>query len=137
MHSTWIVVADGRHARIFTTEDPYVLDLIPVRELTNHHHAPEHRRHPAVGHDHSHHHEEQKFAREIAEHIEHATATHEVERVVLVAPTKFTSDVEAALPTSAAHHIAARIHKDLTKVERTELARHIRAELGIVVRTIA
>lgn len=126
MVDTWVVIADGSHARLFST-DAEMNELTDVRELKNHQHAAEHRRRDAGG---GHHLEETKFAHEIAQVLAAAVTAHEVRDLVLVAPPRFLGDLEAALPKGAAAHVTARVTKDLTKLERHELGRRVKAALA-------
>lgn len=129
MTDTWIVVADGAHARIFAS-DAEMADFTPVKELKNHHHAPQHRRHPAAGHDGAHHHEEAKFAADVATEIGRAVQAHEVRDVVLVAPARFMGDLTTALPKPVAGHVTGKVQKDYAALERHELAKRVREALA-------
>ena len=129
MTDTWIVVADGARARFFSS-DAEMAEFAEVKELKNHHHAPAHRRHPAEGHDGAHHHEEAKFAAEVAAEIGRAVHAHEVRDVVLVAPARFLGDLTGALPKPVAAHVTGTVQKDLAALERHELATRVREALA-------
>lgn len=129
MIDTWVVVADGSHARIFST-DATLGELTAVQEIKNKHHAGEHRHHPDRGPDSGHSAEEMKFAEEIAAEVARAVGAHEVRDVVLVAPAKFLAHLAGALPKSAASHVTAKVGKDLTKVERHALAVRLKETLA-------
>jgi protein required for attachment to host cells len=101
-----------------------------VKELKNHHHAGQHRGHPDRGHDSGHHAEEAKFAVELGAEISRAVGAHEVRDVVLVAPSKFLSELTGALPKSAAAHVTGKVQKDFAAYERHDLARRVKAALA-------
>lgn len=129
MVDTWVVVADGSRARIFST-DAEMAELTEVKELKNKHHAGQHRHHSDHGHDSAHHAEEAKFAADLGAEVVRAVQAHEVRDVVLVAPARFMGDLTGALPAPVAAHVTGKVHKDLVDTERHELARRLRTALG-------
>lgn len=126
MVDTWVVVADGSTARIFST-DAEMAELTEVKELSNKHHAPEHRRRDAGG---GHHAEETRFAQDLAQLISAAVTAREVRDVVLVAPARFLGDLEGSMPRNALAHVTAKVGRDFTRYERHELGRRVKAALA-------
>jgi protein required for attachment to host cells len=127
MTDTWILVADGRSARIFTA--PADLSEFNLHaEHKNKHHAGEHRGRPDEGG--AHHTEELAFAQELAHELTRAVIAHEVRDLVLVAPTRFLSDIASSVSASAASHITAKVAKDYTKLEQHALAERLREVLA-------
>ncbi len=129
MVDTWVVVADGSHCRIFSS-DTALTSLKPVKELKNKHHGNEHRGHSAKGHDSAHHAIEAKFAADLAGEITQAVQSHAARDVLLVAPKRFLGDLLAALPGPTADRVTGRVPKDLTSVEPHALAQRLRDALA-------
>ena len=129
MIDTWIVVADGSHCRIFSS-DAEMAELTAVKEMRNQHHTGEHRGHSAKGHDSEHHAEEAKFAADVGAEITRAVGAHEVRDVLLVAPSRLLGDLMASLSKPTAAHVTGKIHKNFVTVERHELARRLRDALA-------
>jgi protein required for attachment to host cells len=65
---------------------------------------------------------EEDFARELAEAINARAAPHGFERLVLVAPAPFLSDLRGRLSTTASGKLAHTLAKDLTNTPDHELA---------------
>lgn len=129
MVDTWVVVADGSHCRIFSS-DAALTSLTPVKELKNKHHGGEHRGHSAKGHDSGHHAIEAKFAADLAGEITQAVQSHAARDVLIVAPKRFLGDLLAALPKPTADRVTGRVPKDLTTIEPNALAERLRDALA-------
>jgi protein required for attachment to host cells len=139
--TTWIVVADGMHARFLLYRpgekltpavepelyDPAVhgrsLDLKsdhPGRAIdpgSGAHHAIEPRHDP-------HTYEKHLFAGRIADVINAAAARKEFDRLVIAAPPKTLGELRKALDKRAAALVAAEVHHDLIKTPHAELLAH-------------
>ncbi len=125
MIDTFVVVADGAHARFFAT-DAEMNELTEVGTLKNQHHAGAHRGGATAGVDSAHHTEEERFAGELAGDVARRVNANEVRDVVLVAPVRFLGDLTADLPKAVARRVTATLGKDLTRIERHALARRLR-----------
>lgn len=129
MIDTWIVVADGGSARIFSgPADLSKLGL--VLERKNGHHHPDHHADPEKGDGSEHHRKEIAFAEDLGREVVSAVGSHEVRSVVLVAPPRFITDLVASLPASTVGHITAKIGKDYTKVKPHDLANRVKQALA-------
>lgn len=142
MPTTWIVIADGARARVLAQPKDYAA-LEPAfeqEELTGTtaqskeiasdrpgrsfdsggqgRHAME----PATDPQR---HAKFEFARDLALRLEKAAARHRFERLVLVAAPQALGDLRELLPKSVQGRITAEIDKDLTKVPRQGLGRHL------------
>lgn len=142
MPTTWIVIADGARARVLAQPKDYAA-LEPAfeqEELTGTtaqskeiasdrpgrsfdsggqgRHAME----PATDPQR---HAKFEFARDLAERLEKAAATQRFDRLVLVAAPQALGDLRDLLPKSVHAKITAEIDKDLTKVPRQGLGRHL------------
>lgn len=139
--TTWIVVADGMHARFLRYRpgekltpavepelyDPAVhgrsVDLKsdhPGRAIdpgSGAHHTIEPRHDPHTQ-------EKQRFAGKIAEVINAAAARKEFDRLVIAAPPKTLGDLRKALDKHAAALVVAEVHRDLIKTPAAELLAH-------------
>jgi protein required for attachment to host cells len=72
--------------------------------------------------------EAQLFARQIAEHLEHARREGQFDRVVLVAGPRFLGALRAALPASALSAVLATVAKDLVHGSEQVVREHLPAE---------
>ncbi|MPY69518.1 MAG: host attachment protein [Alphaproteobacteria bacterium] len=139
---TWVVVADGTHARIYANDGPrkglrralerdyeaglphYVRDILTDRRGSNAggpgagRHAmdakTDPRRHVANG-----------FARSIAAMLGEAAQERFFDRLILVAPPKALGDLRAALPKPAGDRVTGTLDKDLVKHDEASVARHL------------
>jgi protein required for attachment to host cells len=128
MDDTWVLVADGHQARLFKT-DAELMDLTAVKDWKNAHHAAEHRRggsNPDSKHDA----EEDGFARELANHLDHADRANEYRTLVLVSPPRFLGFVRNHLGTGTAARVGATLAKDIAGEEVHALAKHLRKLLA-------
>ena len=127
-HQTQFVIADGGHARwvVRAGADQYVT----TKEQTASYRTPE----PpeaksyagAAGRG------EEDFAKELADTINARATPGGLERLVLVAPAPFLSDVRKRLSVSATDRLAHTLDKDLTNTPDHELAAWLqRLELDI------
>ncbi len=66
-----------------------------------------------------------EFARELAHRLEDAAHRDRFARLVLIAAPKTLGDLRELLPPPVKARIVAEIDKDLTKVPRHELGRHL------------
>lgn len=69
-------------------------------------------------------HEKTKFARELAEAINHAAKSHRFDRLIVACPAQMLGELRRALDKPAAERIAAEVSKDLSKLSLHELVPH-------------
>jgi protein required for attachment to host cells len=140
---TWIVIADGMHARILR-QDKHGGPLTPAldRELyqpavhgfsrdlhsdapgrafdsvSGGRHAMEPRTDPKV-------HEKHLFARRVAELLNEAALRKEFDQLVLAAPPKTLGDLRAELSDAVKERVVREIDRDLVKTPMHELRDHL------------
>lgn len=119
MSSTWILVADGSHARLFqatVASQPWrlveKLDREHSREQTNRTESHEDRG-------------EHDFARLLAGALETKRQGGGFERLVLVAPPKFLGQLRGELTASLATCVIRSKDADYTNLSDAELLKHI------------
>ncbi len=119
MTQTWIIVADGSHARLFQTEGPAQpwqlveqLDREHSREKTTRAESHEDRG-------------EHDFARLVAGALETKRQGGSFERLVLVAPPKFLGQLRGELQAPLAACVVGSHDGDYTKMSDAELAKRV------------
>lgn len=142
--ATWIVIADGMHARILRQDAPggnFVPALAEemidpavhgfARDLKSDHpgrafdsgsgarHAMEPRHDPHVM-------EKAQFARRVAELINTAAGRVEFAKLVLVAPAKTLGELRANLDERARKRVIGELARDLVRTPMTELRGHLK-----------
>lgn len=140
---TWVVVADGEHARIVVTKEKGS-SYVTLREFTSPAaHASSHElgadrpgrtqesattvRHAIQPRSDPHEQAKQEFAREVATALNEASVNNEFDRIVLVAQPQLAATLRAGLAEAVRRKIVGALQKDLTKVPDHELARHFDA----------
>ncbi len=144
---TWVVVADGAHARIFLNEGPGTglvpaldHDLIGNRQLS--HEMGSDRpgvsfssagpgRNALAPHTDPHEHAKHEFIKQVAKAIKEGLNTHAFEQLILVAPPKALGDLRADLDPQAAKLIKSELHKDLTHLTPHQLGEHLQDVLKV------
>lgn len=137
---TWIVVADGAHARIFLSEGAgKALVLHPIRDMkieipatrdlgTDRPGRVHNRggvRHAMSDHTDRHEEEKEKFAKQVAGILDEAASGKLIDRLVLVAPAKMLGNLRRALGKPAAALVQAEVPKDLVKADAKSLLDHL------------
>lgn len=119
MPQTWILVADGSHARLFhvaETSQPWrliqKLDREHSREKTNHEGSREDRG-------------EHDFARIVVGELETRRQAGGFERLVLVAPPKFLGQIRGELQPVLATCVIRSQDADYTNMSDAELVKHV------------
>ncbi len=149
MHTgkTWILIADGGHARILETSGhghalsqvhdmTFSTDLPPSRELGTDRPARTHEsmgptRH-AVGEKTDPHRElKRTFAQETVARLEAGLVSKAFSRLVIVAPPITLGDLRHAMSKALADHIAAEVAKDLVKVPNDQIRSHLKDVVAI------
>ena len=137
----WILVADGRRARILEYDDPetglrpatssdYVADSRPSRERGSDrpgrvHESASSLRHAIQPRVDWHDFEEVKFAHEMAKLLNKARLHRAFDQLVLVAPPRSLGELRKALDRDTLAVVAAELDKDLTKLATHELPSHL------------
>jgi protein required for attachment to host cells len=130
---TWIVVADGGHARILlnTHRDEGVSELSlvnghdPHLKGQNHghvHHAPDHKPSPEKR-------GESHFLDQLADAIQSGVARKECEQVILVAPSTAMGHLRKALNSNAQKHIVAEVVHDYTHQTNDFIYKHVKDKI--------
>jgi protein required for attachment to host cells len=140
---TWVVIADGEHARIVVAKEKGA-SYVTLREFTSQTvHASSHElggdrpgrtqesattvRHAIQPRSDPHEQGKQEFAREVAAALNDASAKNEFDHIVLVAQPRLAASLRAGFAEALRRKIVGRLQKDLTKVPDHELARHLDA----------
>lgn len=138
---TWVVVADGAHARIFLNEGPGT-GLVPALDhnlvgnrLQSHEMGSDR---PGVSFSSAgpgrramspptdpHEHAEHTFIKRVAKAIKEGLDAHAFEQLVLVAPPKALGDLRDSIDPQAAKLIKADLNKDLTHLTPHQLGEHL------------
>lgn len=146
LKKTWVLVADGARARIFSqTGAKAALEPVlteedaqsrqPTRDLgTDKPGRAQARigdgsRHSMAPRADWHEFEKQNFARELAKILDQAAQKEAFDHLVLVAPPKTLGELRAALGKSAEEKITAEINKDLTSISPHDLPAHLEVAL--------
>ena len=145
MPTTWIVVADSSAARVFDAPSPtgglsevaayaHSESRLHERDLRSDQpgttkdragyatHGIEPRTSPKE-------HEAIVFARMLAETIERARATSQIERLLLVAPPEFLGHLRAAMSASARKIVASEFTLNVVRMAPDEIRRHLPEKL--------
>jgi protein required for attachment to host cells len=139
-YPTWILVADGKNARVLTQEaynapltlaeewsEPAVTHSRDLKtsppgrgfgSTSASRHAIEPKTDPLV-------HEKRQFARRIAEQMNSAARDKRYRRLVLVAPPKTLGDLRNALDTAASRLVGAEVPHDHLHTPPNELRQHL------------
>lgn len=143
-NDTWIVVADASRARIYATdldleEWVSVGDLVhpesraDSKELVSDMHdttarrGPRSRPTPRVD---RHDFERDRFAHELAEHLQGALSHGEFEHLVLVAPPRMMGALRGELNGDLKEHVTAEILKDYSLQRPDQLHQSVREQLS-------
>ena len=139
---TWILIADGGHARVLETSGighalsqvqhmATEIELPPSRELGTDRPARTHEsmgpvRH-AVGEKTDPHRElKRSFAEATLARLEAGLAAHAFSRLVIVAPPVTLGDLRRAMSKSLSDHVSAEVAKDLVKVPNDQIRSHLK-----------
>ena len=112
--TTWVVVADGRRARIFETRG-LKLDLREIEDLVN-----VGTRAPTLSEK-----DREKFAKTVADHIEQGRLHHRYQRLRFAIEPKFLGMLHARLSEETRHLIFEEIIEDLSALDAREIQAHL------------
>ena len=126
--STWVLVADARHARVLEVEDaglpPRLRSTVAAPAPEGQHRPPEHgwtnAADPHPGH------EEKRLAHALVQTLEHGAAENRFRHLVVVAPPRLLGALRESLPRGLADRLRASLAKDWGHLTDTELAEHVR-----------
>jgi protein required for attachment to host cells len=137
--TTWLIVADGRRARIFSVRvgDTGLTELHDMigddrmtRDIGTDRPGRGQERGPAVRHGIEpridwHRQAKQQFARQVAERVNEAGLKGGYDRLVVVAPAEALGDLRKVLGKHALDKLSAEVEKDLTHFTPHELVDHL------------
>lgn len=143
--TTWILIADGAHARLFANRGPG--KGIEALEAINGDHRPDSElvrdglgrsfesvgdtRHAITPRTDPHRELKRSFAAQLAEILDQRLAEKAFDRLVIVAPPKALGDLRAALSAHVKPLVYAELDKDLVKTPTAELPSHLGAVMAI------
>jgi len=146
MQSTWILVADRAHARLFSP----TIDgggLTELEDFIN----PEGRKpeaayandraprsfesmgpssHAIQPHTTAEEKVAARFANELNEVLERGRVEHRYERLILVAPPRFLGALHSAMGKQVSSCVVAQLDKDIVTLPATEIREHLASQLG-------
>ena len=145
--TSWIVIADGAHARVFENKGPGKgLTPLPGEEA-HHGHRPSREidaDRPGRSHDRfgpgrhameppsdAHRSEKQRFADTLAARLNAKALAGSFDRLILVAPAKTLGDLRNALSKETRARVHAELSKDLTHTPTQDLPRHLDAVISV------
>lgn len=143
LERTWIVIADGRQARVFESHGRNA-DLIPLDEMVFVTQSPPNReigddrpgrsfesanpaRHAMQSRTDPHRELKRLFARNLASRLDQELKSRRIDHLVIVAPPVTLGDLRDALSQQSRDKVSAEIAKDLMKVPPHDLAPHLEA----------
>ncbi len=142
---TWILIADGAHARLFANRGPG--KGVEQLQVINGDHRPDSElvrdslgrsfesvgdtRHAITPRTDPHRELKRDFAKHLGKVLEQGLAKKAYDRLVLVAPPSALGDLRAALSEPVKHAIYAELDKDLVKTPTDNLAEHLGAVMPI------
>lgn len=145
--TTWILIADGAHARIFANHGPGKGIEAVEGGVINGDHRPDHElvrdglgrsfessgdmRHAIAPRSDPHRELKRTFAEHLAEMLDAHLAAKSYDRLVIVAPPKALGDLRAALSAHVKPLVYAELDKDLVKTPTVELPQHLGAVMAI------
>lgn len=103
MQPTWILVADGVRARLFSPIEPHTSPEDKVAE---------------------------RFARELNEVLERGRVNHQYERLILAAPPHFFGTLQHSLGNQVRDCVVGHLGKDLTTLPVSETQATAKSSLG-------
>jgi len=145
--TTWILIADGAHARVFANRGPGKGIEAVQGGVINGDHRPDHElvrdsagrtfesvgdtRHAITPKTDPHRELKRDFAKHLADMLDRSYADKAFDRLVLVAPPTALGDLRAALTAQVKPHVYAELDKDLVKTPTAELPQHLGAVLAV------
>lgn len=144
---TWVVVADGARARIFSNDGPGKgLTPVPGGVLSGSHEPARDinadrpgrtfdrsgdARHAKEPHTDPHRNAKREFVHSVATYLEKGHGQHAFDRLVLVAPPQALGDLRAGLGNGVRATVSAELNKDLTHLKDHELPEPLGSVLAV------
>jgi protein required for attachment to host cells len=126
--TTWVLVADARHARILAVEDaglvPRIRSTVMAPPPNGQRRSPEHGW--THGADPRPEHEERRFVHLLVQTLERGVAESHFRHLVLVAPPRLLGMLRESLPRGLEGRLRASTAKDWGHVPDAELPPHVR-----------
>lgn len=145
--TTWILIADGAHARVFVNRGPGKGIEAVQGGVINGDHRPDSElysdragrtfesvgdtRHAITPKTDAHRELKRDFAKQLAEMLDRSFSEKAFDRLVVVAPPAALGDLRAALTAQVKPHVYAELDKDLVKTPTAELPQHLGAVLAV------
>lgn len=145
--TTWILIADGAHARIFSNSGPGKGIVAVQGGVLEGDHRPDHElvsdglgrsfessgdmRHAIEPRTDPHRELKRTFAGRLADMLDQRLAEKAYDRLVIVAPPTALGDLRAALSEHVKPRVYAELDKDLVKTPTAELPSHLGAVMTI------
>ena len=139
--TTWILIADGAHARLFANHGPGKGVEALDNRVQQGDHRPDHElvrdglgrtfesagdmRHAIEPRTDPHRELKRTYAKYLGRVLDQGLAERAYERLVIVAPPAALGDLRAALSERVKHTIYAELDKDLTRTPTAELPQHL------------
>jgi protein required for attachment to host cells len=123
MKKTWIVIANASRARVCKREETNGSGLRDLIDFV-HIESPQMGAHldPRID---ARQQEHERFAREIAQHLDKGVAAHQCERIVLIASNPFLVEIESQLGPAATAVVWITASSDLTAFSGRELVQRV------------
>ena len=145
--TTWVLIADGAHARLFSNHGPGKGIEAIEGGVINGDHRPDRElvrdaatrtfesvgvsRHAITPKTDPHRELKRDFAKHLADLLDRRYAEKAFDRLVIVAPPSALGDLRAALSDHLKPHIYAELDKDLVKTPTAELPQHLGAVMPV------
>jgi protein required for attachment to host cells len=148
--TTWILIADGAHARLFSNSGPGKGIEAVEGGVINGDHRPDHElvrdglgrsfessgsagdmRHAIEPRTDPHRELKRDFAKHLGKVLAQGLANKSYDRLVIVAPPTALGDLRHALSEPVKHAVYAELDKDLVKTPTAELPSHLGAVMAI------
>ena len=126
--TTWVLVADGHHARVFEVEDaglmPRLRSTVKPPPPEGQHRSPEHVwRH---GEDPRAEHEEKRFVHVLVQTLERGLADNHFRHLVVVAPPRMLGVVRESLSRGLVDRLRSSLAKDWGRVSDADPPQQVR-----------
>lgn len=138
---TWILLADGAHARVYentgvgkglnlVSDGTFDEPVLPNRDMSTDKPGRSHDRvgmgrHSLQAKTDLHSQSKIDFAKLLATFLDKARADHRFERLILIAPPEMLGDLRAAIPESIRQLVDGELAKDLVLLNERELPAHL------------
>ncbi len=145
--TTWILIADGAHARVLETVGighklvpvermAFEVELPPSRDLgterpTRTHDAMGDGRHAVDAKTDPHRSLKRNFARSVAQKLDAELSNNAFDRLVVIAPPVTLGDLRQSFSKAVSHRVMAEVGKDLVKHPNDKVRSHLDGVIAI------